>query len=77
MSIGVVASGRVCACSLRSRLVFMYTLTWVLNARNVNIFHCKQFFYHTVFVLGRQEGYTVKYTPLPKGIPEGEARGNS
>ena len=28
-------------------------------------------------VLGRQEGYTVKYNPLPEGVPEGEARGNS
>ena len=28
-------------------------------------------------VLGREEGYTVKYTPSPDGIPEGEAQGNS
>ena len=28
-------------------------------------------------VLGRDEGYTVKYNPLPEGVPEGEARGNS
>ena len=31
----------------------------------------------TVSVLGRDEGYTVKNNPLPKGVPEGEARGNS
>ena len=30
-----------------------------------------------VSVLGRDEGYTVKNNPLPEGIPEGEARGNS
>ena len=28
-------------------------------------------------VLGREEGYTVNYTPPPEGVPEGEARGNS
>ena len=27
----------------------------------------------TVSVLGREEGYTVKYTPPPEGVPEGEA----
>ena len=32
---------------------------------------------HTVSVLGQEEGYKVKYTPLPEGVPEGEARGNS
>ena len=32
---------------------------------------------YTVSVLGREEGYTVKYNPLPQGVPEGEARGNS
>ena len=31
---------------------------------------------YIVSVLGREEGYTVKYTPLPEGVPEGEARGN-
>ena len=30
-----------------------------------------------VSVLGRDEGYTVKYTPSAEGFPEGEARGNS
>ena len=32
---------------------------------------------HTVSILGQEEGYTVKYTPSPEGVPEGEARGNS
>ena len=31
--------------------------------------------YYTVSVLGREEGYMVKYTPPPEGVPEGEARG--
>ena len=30
-----------------------------------------------VSVLERDEGYTVKYNPLPEGVPEGEAQGNS
>ena len=30
-----------------------------------------------VFVLGQEEGYMVKYNPLPEGFPEGEAQGNS
>ena len=28
-----------------------------------------------VSVLGRDKGYTVKYNPLPEGVPEGESRG--
>ena len=32
---------------------------------------------HTVSVLGQDEKYTVKYNPLPEGVPEGEIRGNS
>ena len=31
---------------------------------------------YTVPVLGREEGYTVKYTPLSEGVPEGKAQGN-
>ena len=31
----------------------------------------------TVYILGRDKGYTVKYSPLPVGVPEGEARENS
>ena len=31
----------------------------------------------TVSVLGQDEGYTVNYNPLPEGVPEGKARGNS
>ena len=30
-----------------------------------------------VSVLGRDEGYTVKYNPLPVGVPEGKAQENS
>ena len=30
-----------------------------------------------VSVLGREEGYTVKYTPLSEGVPEGKTQGNS
>ena len=30
-----------------------------------------------VSVLGQDEGYTVKYNPLPEGVPEGEAQENS
>ena len=29
----------------------------------------------TVSVLGREEGYTVKYTPWPEGVPKGKAQG--
>ena len=36
-----------------------------------------QVLYNNVSVLGRDEGYTVKYNPLPEGVPEGEAQGNS
>ena len=28
--------------------------------------------YYTVFILQQEEGYTVKYTPLPELVPEGE-----
>ena len=31
----------------------------------------------SVSVLGREEGYTVKYTTSTEGVPEGEAQGNS
>ena len=31
----------------------------------------------SVSVLGRDEGYTVKYTLSPEGVPEGEAQGYS
>ena len=31
----------------------------------------------TVSVLGRDEEFTVKYIPLPNGVPKGEAQGNS
>ena len=32
---------------------------------------------NTVSILGRDEGYTVKYTSSPEVIPEGKAQGNS
>ena len=32
---------------------------------------------YTVSVLGQDEGHMFKYNPLPDGVPEGEARGNS
>ena len=32
---------------------------------------------YIVFVLGQEEGYTVKYTPTSEGVPEGDAQGNS
>ena len=40
---------------------------WIENLRWAN----------TVSVLGREEGYTVKYTPSPEGVPVDEGRGNS
>ena len=30
-----------------------------------------------IFVVGQDEGYTVKYSPLLEGVPKGKARGNS
>ena len=30
---------------------------------------------HTVYVLGRDKGYAVKYNPLPEGVPEGTPEG--
>ena len=30
-----------------------------------------------VVILGQEEGYTVKYNPLPEEVPTGEAWGNS
>ena len=32
-------------------------------------------YYNTVSVLGRDEGYTVKYNPLPEGVPEAKPEG--
>ena len=29
----------------------------------------------TVSLLGREEGYTVKFTPSPEGVPEGTPEG--
>ena len=33
--------------------------------------------HYNVSILGREEAYTVKYNPLPEGVPKGEDRGNS
>ena len=33
--------------------------------------------FQTVSVLGWDEGYTVKYNPLPEGVSEGKAQGKS
>ena len=33
--------------------------------------------WHPVSVFGRDKGYTVKYSPLPSGVPSGFALGNS
>ena len=30
-----------------------------------------------VSVLGQDKEFTVKYKPLPEGVPKGKARGNS
>ena len=49
-------------------------LSKVESSRNNLIFSEQQY---TISVLGREEGYTVKYTPSSEGVPEGEARGNS
>ena len=39
--------------------------------------HCTAARPGIVSVLGQEEVYTVKYYPLPEGVPEGEAQGNS
>ena len=62
------------------------------NKSRTCYFHCRirnripktycNFYYQyhiifTLYVLGREEGYTVKYTPSPSGVPSGFALGNS
>ena len=53
-----------------------------------NLTRCKKVYilFHTitivldrfiVSVLGRDKGYTVKYSPPPEGVPEGKARGKN
>ena len=32
---------------------------------------------HTVSILGRDKGYTFKYSPPPEGVPEGKAQEKS
>ena len=39
--------------------------------------HIFQDYMFAVSVLGQEEGYMVKYTPLSEGVPKGKARGNS
>ena len=51
-------------------LKVIYIYVWVLYLTGI------VFPQGTVSVLGREEGYTVEYTPLPEGVPEGVARGN-
>ena len=48
-------------------LIKTYSLTEPLNRSIGKYKVC------TVSVLGREEGYTVKYSPSPEGVPEGEA----
>ena len=31
--------------------------------------------YHTVPVFGREDGYLVKHTPLPEGVPDTKPKG--
>ena len=44
-----------------------------LEVRKRDLWSCD----YIVSVLGRDEGYTVKYNPLPEGVPEDKARWNS
>ena len=46
-------------------------------ASKVHILINRESLAYPVSVLGREEGFTVKYNPLPEGVPEGKARGNS
>ena len=52
----------------------MFIKTYLLNnSFNLSIMKLK----NTVSVLGQVQGYTVKYTPSPEGVPEGKPRENS
>ena len=37
--------------------------------------HCTVYKLCTLSVLGQEEGYTVKYTPSPEGVPKGTPEG--
>ena len=42
--------------------------------RNVQII-TYDYYEHSISVLGRDEGYTVKYNHLPEGVPETKPKG--
>ena len=46
----------------------------IFNFYNKYLFKAIQYI---VSVLGRDEGYTVKYTPLAKALPEGDPEGKA
>ena len=52
-----------------------FTYVWWCSTFKCKILSQKLTRCYTVSVLGRDEGYTVKYSP--EGVPEGEARENS
>ena len=61
--------GHYCKCTkFQFNSLHMTTFLFLFKIFKVVLF--------TVSVLGRKEGYTVKYTPLPDGVPKGEAQGN-
>ena len=66
-----IAQGRVCYQSV-SFFIHPGLVYWDLT---LAIFPVED--RYNVSVLGQDEGYTVKYNPLPKGVPEGKAQGNS
>ena len=51
------------------RLILFLLSAWMIS------FGLNKVGRHIVSVLGQDEGYTVKYNPLPEGVPEGAARG--
>ena len=55
------------------RSLFISPVLWVLSLYNTVYVTDLD----TVSVLERDKGYTVKYEPLPEGVPEGKAQGNS
>ena len=72
--------------------MLMFTLQYCSSSslKNISLFYCvlasirksdfgpvvRTLHCNPVSVLGQDEGYTVKYNPLPEGVPEGKARGN-
>ena len=57
--------------------ITMSPSTWEITWTAWQYFHLKGRIVLTVSLLGRDKGYTVKYFPLPEGVPEGKAWGNS